>query len=249
MLRMPPAIFNRPSVSYQSLLSLIVAVTDCHVPVVFSHISSSPIFCKGGQSESLLPLTEAPFQDKEIGLFSRQNSGQLHCCWRSSAPRTAPRAPVYPSVPTWNQTKTNYHTLNYAHTECCWEFSRLQCSLWKEYVYVYNINSPLRIMIDWLPWDSGLVLKSCVGLLFSSPLMTVLFSPLPAPLQPLHVWRMGWQLLHSRGNGQINWNWMEIADIKWKTLSTTIKAKPLWDLSCVVYLCVVCLSVCVCFGL
>lgn len=70
MLRVPPATFHRPSVSYQSLLNLIGAVTGCHVPAVFSHISSSPIFCKGGQSKSLLPLTEAPFQDNEIGFFS-----------------------------------------------------------------------------------------------------------------------------------------------------------------------------------
>lgn len=51
ILRMPSATFNRPSVSHQSRFRLIVAVTGCHVPAVFSHISSSPIFCKGGQSK------------------------------------------------------------------------------------------------------------------------------------------------------------------------------------------------------
>lgn len=119
----PPATFKRPSVNYQSLLTLIAAVTGCHVPTVFSHISTSPIFCKGGQSKIPLTLTEAPFQDSEIVFFfflvfrtadssaaaaGVQHQGQLQVLLVGAEP-SCPSA----------KTETNSHTLIYGHIERC----------------------------------------------------------------------------------------------------------------------------------
>lgn len=125
ILRMPTATFNHPSVSYQSLLSLIIAVTGCHVPVVFSHISSSPIFCKGGQSKSLLTLTEAqaPLQHNKIGFFQPSEQRTAPVPLRlllevSTKDSTTILFGVQPpsKFASTKLDKTTYHRLIYAHT-------------------------------------------------------------------------------------------------------------------------------------